>query len=150
MSESSSRNKGKIRWSKLYNFTCLRPSTADSVHQEHLGQPGFSRVVLCNEPQLHKTKPHKYPTNYVSTTKYNVVTFLPKSLFEQFRRVANLYFLLAVVLSVTSLAPFSPVSLVASLVFVIGISMLKQAVEDWHSFLQVIASKTCGSFLFCS
>ncbi|KAG6696485.1 hypothetical protein I3842_09G150800 [Carya illinoinensis] len=136
MPESSRRTKGKIRWSKLYNFTCLRPSTADFVHQEHLGQPRFSRVVLCNEPRLHKTKPHKYPSNYVSTTKYNVVTFLPQSLFEQFRRVANLYFLLAAVLSVTSLAPFSPISLVAPLVFVIGISMLKEAVEDWHRFLQ--------------
>ncbi|KAF5475521.1 hypothetical protein F2P56_007321 [Juglans regia] len=138
MPESSRRTtKGKIRWSKLYNFTCLRPSTADSVvHLEHLGQPGFSRLVLCNEPQLHKTKPHKYPSNYVSTTKYNVVTFLPKSLFEQFRRVANLYFLLAAVLSFTSLAPFSRISLVAPLVFVIGISMLKEAVEDWHRFLQ--------------
>ena len=30
----------------------------------------------------------------VSTTKYNVVTFLPKNLWEQFQRIANIYFLL--------------------------------------------------------
>ncbi|XP_050370284.1 probable phospholipid-transporting ATPase 5 [Argentina anserina] len=138
MSGSSGRRKRKIRWSKLYSYGCFRPPyTLDSdPGQQLLGQPGFSRVVFCNEPQLHNTKPFKYPKNYVSTTKYNIVTFLPKALFEQFRRVANLYFLLAAVLSITDLAPFTPTSLIAPLVFVVGVSMIKEAVEDWHRFLQ--------------
>ncbi|XP_059634389.1 probable phospholipid-transporting ATPase 5 [Cornus florida] len=137
MPESSGRTKGKLNWSKLYTFSCFRPNSADDDRaQQRLGQPGFSRVVFCNESQLHKIKPHKYPKNYVSTTKYNFVTFLPKALFEQFRRIANLYFLLAAVLSVFRLAPFSEVSLIAPLVFVVGISMLKEAVEDWRRFLQ--------------
>ncbi|KAI5332197.1 hypothetical protein L3X38_022326 [Prunus dulcis] len=134
---SSGKTKRKIRWSKLYSFACLRPVTAEhDPSQQLLGQPGFSRVVFCNEPLQHKAKPYKYPKNYVSTTKYNIVTFLPKALFEQFRRVANLYFLLAAALSITSLAPFTPVSLIAPLVFVVGVSMIKEAVEDWHRFLQ--------------
>ncbi|KAA8544652.1 hypothetical protein F0562_019436 [Nyssa sinensis] len=135
MVESSGSRKGRVKWSKLYTFSCFRPFTADPGPQL-LGQPGFSRVVFCNESQLHKIKPHKYPNNYITTTKYNVITFLPKALFEQFRRVANLYFLLAAALSLTSLTPFSPVSLIAPLVFVVGISMLKEAVEDWRRFLQ--------------
>lgn len=138
MPGSSGKTKRKIRWSKLYSFACLRPVTAEhDPSQQLLGQPGFSRVVFCNEPLQHKAKPYKYPKNYVSTTKYNVVTFLPKALFEQFRRVANLYFLLAAALSITSLAPFTPTSLIAPLVFVVGVSMIKEAVEDWHRFLQV-------------
>lgn len=146
MGELSGRKKGKLRWSKLYSFSCLRPSISDpSPVQKLFGQPGFSRVVFCNESQLHKIKPYKYPNNYISTTKYNFVTFLPKALFEQFRRVANLYFLLAAALSITSLAPFNPVSLIAPLVFVVGISMLKEAVEDWHRFLQVTLG-ICISF----
>ncbi|KAG8385149.1 hypothetical protein BUALT_Bualt03G0011700 [Buddleja alternifolia] len=133
----SGRRKQKLKWSKLYTFSCLRPSADDSSPNEHLlGQPGFSRVVFCNEPHLHKIKPHKYSNNYVSTTKYNLITFLPIALFEQFRRVANLYFLLAAILSVTPLRPFNQVSVIAPLVFVVGISMLKEAVEDWHRFLQ--------------
>ncbi|KZV57290.1 phospholipid-transporting ATPase 5-like [Dorcoceras hygrometricum] len=126
----------KLKWSKLYTFACLRPPSSDSDHL--LGRPGFSRLVFCNEPHAHKTKPHKYPCNYVSTTKYNVVTFLPRALFEQFRRVANLYFLLAAALSVTQFAPFHPVTVIVPLVFVVGISMLKEAVEDWHRFLQAL------------
>lgn len=130
----SNRRKGKVRWSKLYTFSCLKPNVDD---QQLLGQPGFSRVVFCNKPELHKNKPYKYPNNYISTTKYNVVSFLPKALFEQFRRVANLYFLLGAILSATSIAPFTPISMIAPLVFVVGLSMAKEAVEDWSRFLQV-------------
>ncbi|KAL1537594.1 P-type phospholipid transporter [Salvia divinorum] len=133
------KKKQKLKWSKLYTFSCLRagadePSApgADRL----LGQPGFSRVVFCNEPRLHRSKPYKYSGNYVSTTKYNVATFVPVATFEQFRRVANLYFLLAAILSLTPLAAFNRISVVAPLVFVIGISMIMEAVEDWHRFLQ--------------
>ncbi|XP_016559309.2 probable phospholipid-transporting ATPase 4 [Capsicum annuum] len=143
---AAGRKKQKLKWSKLYTFSCLHPQTnegdptsfaagAPSV-QSFIGQPGYSRVVFCNEPHFHKQKQYKYPNNYVSTTKYNIVTFFPIALFEQFRRVANLYFLLAAVLSVTSLAPFTPVSVISPLVFVVGISMLKEAMEDWNRFLQ--------------
>ncbi|KAG6392144.1 hypothetical protein SASPL_146355 [Salvia splendens] len=132
------KKKHKLKWSKLYTFSCLRPG-ADDQADRLFGQPGFSRVVFCNEPRLHRSKPYKYSGNYVSTTKYNVVTFVPIALFEQFRRVANLYFLLAAILSLTPLAAFNRVSVVAPLVFVIGISMIKEAVEDWNRFLQVIS-----------
>lgn len=137
---SSRKRKGKIRWSKLYSFAaCFRPLTSEErpTARDLIGQRGYSRVVFCNEPHLHKRKPYKYPYNYISTTKYNVLTFLPIALFEQFRRVANLYFLLAAIFSLISLAPFSRASLIAPLVLVVGISMLKEAVEDWHRFLQV-------------
>lgn len=137
MAGSSGRRKQKLKWSKLYTYTCLRPRAADSEPaQRVLGHQGFSRFVFCNEPHVHKRKPHKYPNNYVSTTKYNVLTFLPRALFEQFRRVANLYFLLAAALSLTQFAPFHPVTVIVPLVFVVGISMLKEAVEDWCRFLQ--------------
>ncbi|KAL0398163.1 UNVERIFIED_CONTAM: putative phospholipid-transporting ATPase 5 [Sesamum radiatum] len=136
MSGPTGRRKQKLKWSKLYTFSCLRPTTDESAPTESSWAAGIFRVVFCNESQLHKSKPHKYPNNYVSTTKYNLITFLPRALFEQFRRVANLYFLLAAVLSVTPLAAFNPVSVIAPLVFVVGLSMLKEAIEDWHRFLQ--------------
>ncbi|OVA12384.1 Cation-transporting P-type ATPase [Macleaya cordata] len=136
MTELSRRKKGRVKWSKLYSFSCLRPRVAEYEPVQKLGGPGFTRIVFCNESHLHKKKPHRYPNNYISTTKYNFVAFIPKALFEQFRRVANLYFLLAAVLSATSLAPFSAPSVIAPLVFVVGVSMLKEAVEDWHRFTQ--------------
>lgn len=127
------RPKRKIHLSKLYTISCGRSSlqTEDSLP---VGGPGFSRTVCCNEPEKHQEKP--YRPNYVSTTKYNLATFFPKALFEQFRRVANIYFLFAAALSLTPLAPFSASSLIAPLVFVVGVSMVKEGIEDWNRFLQ--------------
>lgn len=85
---------------------------------------------------MHKKKPLKYCSNYISTTRYNVVTFLPKAFFEQFRRVANIYFLVAAICSLFSFSPFTPLSMIAPLAFVLGVSMAKEAVEDWHRFIQ--------------
>ncbi len=38
--------------------------------------------------------------NYIKTSKYTVLTFLPKNLFEQFQRLANAYFLFLLILQV--------------------------------------------------
>lgn len=146
-----------IRLSKLYSYGCMRPpASAEAQESQPVGGPGFSRVVFCNNSEKHRQKPFKYRDNYVSTTKYNVFTFLPKSLFEQFRRVANLYFLLTAALSLTPVSPFSPASLIAPLVFVVGVSMLKEALEDWKRFRQVIcllsprmSTGTCCSLSPC-
>ncbi|KAJ4952234.1 hypothetical protein NE237_029066 [Protea cynaroides] len=130
------RIKKKLRWSNLYTFSCLRPHVLESEGPHSLGGPGFSRVVHCNQPRVHRRKPLKYPTNYITTTKYNIITFLPKAIFEQFRRVANVYFLMAAILSLTPVAPFSAVSMIAPLAFVVGLSMAKEALEDWRRFIQ--------------
>ncbi|XP_057841905.1 probable phospholipid-transporting ATPase 4 isoform X2 [Cryptomeria japonica] len=133
----NARNKRKLNWSKLYSFKNCLKSSKESYPPQLLEGPGFSRVVYCNNPDLHRKKPLKYPSNYVSTTKYTVISFLPKALFEQFRRVANLYFLFAAALSVTpSLSPVSPISTIAPLAFVVGLSMLKEGIEDFRRFLQ--------------
>ncbi|KAF9626040.1 hypothetical protein IFM89_030708 [Coptis chinensis] len=119
----------KLHLSKIYAFSCGKASFKEDHSQ--IGGPGFSRVVYCNEPECFEAELHNYGDNYVSTTKYTLATFFPKSLFEQFRRVANIYFLVAACLSFTPLAPYSYVSAVLPLVVVIGATMIKEAVEDW-------------------
>lgn len=42
---------------------------------------------------------NKYKTNRIHTSKYTWITFLPKNLFEQFYRFANLYFLFIQILN---------------------------------------------------
>jgi hypothetical protein len=56
------------------------------------------RTIYVNNPLANK--PFKYKKNNISTTKYNLITFLPKNLFEQFTRLANLYFLFIAILQV--------------------------------------------------
>ncbi|KAF7135532.1 hypothetical protein RHSIM_Rhsim08G0235400 [Rhododendron simsii] len=130
------RIRARLRRSNLYTFACIRPRDGEREEPHQFQGPGFSRIVFCNEPCRHVQKPLKYCSNYISTTKYNVITFLPKAIFEQFRRVANLYFLLAACLSISKVAPFSAVSMIAPLAFVVGISMAKEAMEDWRRFIQ--------------
>ncbi|KAK9069711.1 hypothetical protein SSX86_010105 [Deinandra increscens subsp. villosa] len=130
------RIRAKIKRSSFYTFGCIRPPVDSTDEPHQFRGPGFSRHVCCNGPHLHQKKPLKYCKNYISTTKYNVITFLPKALFEQFRRVANVYFLLAAFLSLTPVSPFSAYSMIAPLAFVIGLSMAKEAVENWHRFMQ--------------
>lgn len=129
------RIRARLRRSHLYTF-CNKPKATEAEAPHPIQGPGYSRTVYCNQPQLHQKKPYKYRSNFISTTKYNPITFLPKALFEQFRRVANIYFLLAACLSLTPVSPFSAVSMIAPLAFVVGLSMAKEALEDWNRFLQ--------------
>ncbi|XP_004486850.1 probable phospholipid-transporting ATPase 4 [Cicer arietinum] len=129
------RIRARLRRSNLYTFGCLRPNMAEEGPHPLQG-PGYSRTVYCNQPQLHEKRFLFYCKNNISTTKYNAIMFLPKALFEQFRRVANIYFLLAACLSLFPISPFSPLSMIAPLAFVVGLSMAKEALEDSRRFLQ--------------
>ncbi|KAM0908005.1 hypothetical protein ACQ4PT_015722 [Festuca glaucescens] len=124
------RTLEKLKLSALYSFAlCAKGSTED---QSKIGTTGFSRVVYVSDPDRHEAEGFRYPRNEVSTTKYSLVTFLPKSLFEQFRRVANFYFLVSGALTLTKLAPYSAVSALLPLFFVITATMVKEGVEDWR------------------
>ncbi|KAF0924221.1 hypothetical protein E2562_008518 [Oryza meyeriana var. granulata] len=129
------RRRSKIRLSRLYSFAACgrRPTAVDDESASRIGGPGFSRVVHANASSnaAGDLRP-AYCSNSVSTTKYNAVTFVPKSLFEQFRRVANIYFLISGCLAYTDLAPYTSISAVAPLVLVILATMVKEAIEDWR------------------
>eukprot|EP01125_Pyxidicula_operculata_P011525 TRINITY_DN3773_c0_g2_i1.p1 TRINITY_DN3773_c0_g2~~TRINITY_DN3773_c0_g2_i1.p1 ORF type:complete len:1031 (+),score=208.03 TRINITY_DN3773_c0_g2_i1:106-3198(+) len=74
-----------------------------------------------------------YPSNKIRTTKYTLLTFVPKNLFEQFRRVPNLYFLLMTILTlIPGVSPISPASSVLPFVLIVLVSALKEAYEDYR------------------
>ncbi|CAN8244906.1 unnamed protein product [Cochlearia groenlandica] len=90
------------------------------------------RTIFCNDRD--SNTPVRFKGNSISTTKYNVFTFLPKGLFEQFRRIANIYFLGISCLSMTPISPVSPITNVAPLSMVLLVSLIKEAFEDWKRF----------------
>lgn len=94
-------------------------------------------MAFANEPDSVEASNLNYGGNYVSTTKYTLATFVPKALFEQLRRVANMYFLFTGCLSFIRLAPYSGGSAILPLVGVIGATMAKEAIEDWRRYQQV-------------
>ena len=93
-------------------------------------------TVVINDPsETDEQVRKKYPSNYVKTTKYTILTFLPLNLFQQFMRFYNLYFLLAAILSISipSASPISPSLTVTPLVVVLSVTMLKVYHIFWGS-----------------
>lgn len=82
-------------------------------------------------------KPHeRYPPNIITSTRYTLLNFLPKSLLEQFRRLANVYFLviggIAFIGYLTSYfqTAIQPQAILAPVVIVVLVSVIKDGVED--------------------
>ncbi|KAF5745315.1 hypothetical protein HS088_TW07G00899 [Tripterygium wilfordii] len=122
------RGRRRVHFRNMHPFTCFKASSNEEYSQ--IGGPGFSRMVFCNEPDTPEAGIRNYGNNHISTTKYNLITFVPKSLFEQFRRVANFFFLVVGILSFTPLAPYTAVSAIVPLIIVIVVTMLKEGLED--------------------
>ncbi|KAI0480834.1 hypothetical protein GGR56DRAFT_292017 [Xylariaceae sp. FL0804] len=89
------------------------------------------RIIHLNNPPANSTV--KYIDNHVSTAKYNVATFLPKFLFEQFSKFANVFFLFTAALQqIPNLSPTNRYTTIAPLVIVLLISAGKELVEDYR------------------
>eukprot|EP00158_Paraphelidium_tribonemae_P009096 Partr_v1_DN28769_c2_g1_i1_m62345 putative ATPase, class VI, type len=74
-----------------------------------------------------------YMENGIHTSKYSIWSFLPKNLFEQFRKIANSFFLLLVVLQLFE--PFlivHPLVAAFPIIFIVTVTALKDAVEDYR------------------
>ena len=93
-------------------------------------KPTARELVLgAGEPNDGKdlAKEFKCKDNSICTGKYNVATFVPKGLYEQFRRVANLYFLSVAVISLfPTVSPIQPYTTWTPLTLVIGLSLIKE------------------------
>ncbi|GAA5983570.1 hypothetical protein JCM5350_004867 [Sporobolomyces pararoseus] len=88
------------------------------------------RVVYVNVEGA-KTNPKAYERNKVRTSKYTLISFLPKNLAEQFRRIANIYFLALVILQVFPIfGAASPQVAMLPLVAILAITGIKDLVED--------------------
>ncbi|EFJ27286.1 hypothetical protein SELMODRAFT_95836, partial [Selaginella moellendorffii] len=72
----------------------------------------------------------RYPDNRTWTTKYTWYSFVPRSLFEQYRRAAYWYFTAMAGLSLTPFSPYRPVSVILPLLFVIALGMARELWED--------------------
>jgi len=100
------------------------------------------RTVHANDAEVNKT--FKYVKNCIKTSKYNVITFLPMNLFEQFQRAANLYFLLQIIImSIPQITSLNPSSTAVPLTLVILATMVKDGWDDYgrHSSDNTINNK---------
>ena len=73
-----------------------------------------------------------YLNNKISTCKYNALTFLPKNFFEQFQKLANVYFIIVAILqSIPDISNSGGYpSILLPLGLVVMVTATKDALED--------------------
>ncbi|ODV92113.1 hypothetical protein CANCADRAFT_22881 [Tortispora caseinolytica NRRL Y-17796] len=88
------------------------------------------RIVHLNDPVANRLL--SYRANNISTTKYNIGTFLPKFLMEQFSKYANMFFLItAIIQQVPNVTPFNRYTTIGTLMVVLIVSAIKELTEDF-------------------
>jgi phospholipid-transporting ATPase len=126
----------------MFKFKRTTPRTSATVVFTTM-QEGFRDIRLGHRSV-------EFPDNAITTSKYTAWNFVPKSLFLQFRRFANIWFLFQTLVMVAGEysalygTPFSPWSMIAMLVLVLGIVMVFEARDDLfrHSQDQLVNTRT--------
>lgn len=116
-----SRNKFDIKI--LFNKYLLRKNTSDG---QDSGEP---REIHISDRESNNR--FGYIDNHISTTKYNAATFLPKFLFQEFSKYANLFFLCtSAIQQVPHVSPTNRYTTIGTLMVVLIVSAIKESVED--------------------
>ncbi|XP_060617302.2 phospholipid-transporting ATPase IC [Anolis sagrei] len=111
-------------------------ATRETLRKDCNWQVKANDRAFHEQPHFMKTeylclKKSKYAGNAIKTYKYNAITFLPLNLFEQFKRAANFYFLILLILQtipqITTLAWYTTL---IPLLLVLGITAIKDLVDD--------------------
>ncbi|KAF4615383.1 hypothetical protein D9613_002558 [Agrocybe pediades] len=137
MAGSSPAVKGSSASSWLSRLAALRFEDLFSSKRT----PGPPRTIFINSPLPENyldakgkvKKEHVYTSNQVITSKYTLITFIPRNLLEQFRRVANIFFLgIAILQFFPKFATISPGAVILPLIVIIVITGLKDGYEDFQ------------------
>ncbi|CAM5174542.1 unnamed protein product [Eretmochelys imbricata] len=92
--------------------------------------PEEERRVKANAREYNEK--FQYASNCIQTSKYNIITFLPVNLFEQFQEVANTYFLFLLILQlIPQISSLSWFTTIVPLVLVLTITAVKDATDDY-------------------
>ena len=71
----------------------------------------------------------------MSTTKYTLWSFLPLSLLYQFKRSANIYFVVQAILnSIPAVSAMDPITAYIPIIFVLSVSVVREGLEDWQRY----------------
>ncbi|VVC97583.1 unnamed protein product [Leptidea sinapis] len=99
-----------------------------------------SRVIY-----LGQLPDEEFPENYVCNQKYNIITFLPLVLYEQFKFFLNLYFL------VMALSQFIPSIRIGYLYtywgplgFVLAVTLFREAIDDFRRYRIILDTPSDG------
>ncbi|KAF9532854.1 hypothetical protein CPB83DRAFT_846485 [Crepidotus variabilis] len=101
---------------------------------------GPPRTVFVHEPLPQEylnskgkvDRSHVFNSNQIITSKYNIITFIPRNLLEQFRRIANMFFLAIAILQFFPIfSTIAPGAAILPLIVILVITALKDGYEDF-------------------
>ncbi|XP_066246628.1 probable phospholipid-transporting ATPase IM isoform X2 [Euwallacea similis] len=111
--------------------------TSEKLDSPHSSKDLCRGYIPCdNQRRIHANdrvfnSQFKYASNFIKTSKYSILTFLPLNLFEQFQRLANFYFLCLLVLQlIPAISSLTPVTTALPLIGVLGLTAIKDAYDD--------------------
>ncbi|CAI2349433.1 unnamed protein product [Caenorhabditis sp. 36 PRJEB53466] len=79
----------------------------------------------------HRTHAKRFCSNRISTCKYNGFSFLPRFLYEQFRRYNNIFFLvIALLQQIPDVSPTGRYTTAVPFLIILSVSALKEIFED--------------------
>ncbi|CAD6899230.1 unnamed protein product [Tilletia controversa] len=114
----------------------------DAAWAKSRGKGKASQHARTHSSALERIR-SKYPANVVRNQKYNVASFLPLVLYEQFKFFFNLYFLLV------ALSQFIPAlkigfiaTYIAPLAFVLCVTIGKEGYDDYTRFKRDVESNS--------
>ncbi|XP_072293815.1 phospholipid-transporting ATPase VA [Eucyclogobius newberryi] len=89
--------------------------------------------ILYDSAKGEETPNRHFANNKIKTTKYTLLSFLPKNLFEQFHRFANVYFVFIALLNfVPVVNAFQPELALAPVFFILSVTAIKDLWEDYR------------------
>ncbi|XP_046903497.1 LOW QUALITY PROTEIN: probable phospholipid-transporting ATPase VD [Hypomesus transpacificus] len=117
----------------------VRTKSSPEAHMlTHDRFTGKRRVVVARHGPLqseYKLISKGCKGNGIRTTKYNLLSFIPMNLFQQFHRAANLYFLFIVMLNwIPVVEAFQKEITMIPLVVVLIVIAFKDALEDYRRY----------------
>ncbi|XP_071670893.1 phospholipid-transporting ATPase VB isoform X2 [Patagioenas fasciata] len=138
----------RMIWKKhFFKETCCQCGAPDTeIQNEELEKRGKvkkrkkknenKRVIISNLPfesNKWKENPNRhYDSNKIKTTRYTILTFLPKNIYEQLHRFANIYFMFIALLNfVPVVNAFQPAVSVIPICVIMAITAIKDAWEDF-------------------
>lgn len=114
---------------KIYRKTKAKFSRSNAEAEDAAAVNKGPRQIYIMNQMLNSS--FKYYGNHISTTKYNFATFLPKFLFEQFSKYANLFFLFtSIIQQVPNVSPTNRYTTIGTLTIVLLVSAIKEIMED--------------------
>lgn len=120
---------------QVYWCGCVLASVMQSEREKGRKEDDRYRLVVPKHAQtkelLSSAHSKHNRSNAIKTTKYSLWSFLPKNLFEQFHRFANIYFLGIVILNlIPEINAFGKYIAMVPLIFVLSVTAIKDLFED--------------------